>query len=135
LSVADNARDAISLHVSASSERQECRTKAGIKKRSKHEILKFHNVYASFGNVVIFRRGTGYTFTFPSYFVSDCHITTKTKHFPQIILYPFTLKFIYWKNESFSMTTPYITYTVFRLIKTTIYNTLNSTKSTMKMYL
>jgi uncharacterized MAPEG superfamily protein len=54
LSVADNARDADFLHVSASSERQECVNKTGLKNRSKHEILQFHEVYVSFCNVVIF---------------------------------------------------------------------------------
>ena len=44
MSVADNARDADFLHVSASSERQGCRNKTELKKRSKHEILKFHDV-------------------------------------------------------------------------------------------
>jgi len=87
LSLADNARDTEFLQVSASSERQEYANKqTGLKKRSKHEMFKFNDVYISFCNVVIFRRGSVYTFTFPSYFVSDCHITTKTKHFPQIIL-------------------------------------------------
>jgi len=33
LSAADNARDAVLLHVFASSERQECGNKTGIKKR------------------------------------------------------------------------------------------------------
>jgi len=37
LSVADNAGDAVLLHVSDSSERQECGNKTGIKKRTEHE--------------------------------------------------------------------------------------------------
>jgi hypothetical protein len=45
LFVADDAGDAVLLHVSASSERQECGNKTGLKKRTKHEILKHHNVY------------------------------------------------------------------------------------------
>jgi len=44
LSVADNAGDAVLLHVSASSETQECGNKSGLKKRTKHEILKQHDV-------------------------------------------------------------------------------------------
>jgi hypothetical protein len=44
LSVADNARYAVLLHVSASSERQEWgNTTAIMKKRKRHQILK-HNV-------------------------------------------------------------------------------------------
>jgi hypothetical protein len=40
-SVADNARDAILLHVSASSERQECDNKRRpVKKRKNHQVLK-----------------------------------------------------------------------------------------------
>jgi len=37
LCVAGNARDAVLLHVSAPSERQECGNTSGIKKRTKHE--------------------------------------------------------------------------------------------------
>jgi hypothetical protein len=41
LTVADNARDAVFLHVSASSERQECGIKIGlIKKKTKQVALK-----------------------------------------------------------------------------------------------
>jgi hypothetical protein len=45
LSVADNARDVVLLHVSATSERQECGNKTELKKTKKHEILKHHDVY------------------------------------------------------------------------------------------
>jgi hypothetical protein len=45
LSASDNARDAVLLHVFASSERNECGNKAGLKKRTKHEILKHHDIY------------------------------------------------------------------------------------------
>jgi hypothetical protein len=40
LSVADNAGDAVLLHVSASSERQEFGNKSGLKKGTKYEIYK-----------------------------------------------------------------------------------------------
>jgi predicted MFS family arabinose efflux permease len=82
LSVADNAGDAVFLHVFASSERQEWGNKTGLKKRTKREILKHHDVYVSFNIVVLFHGGSWYTFTFTSYFVSDYHIKTKTKHTP-----------------------------------------------------
>jgi hypothetical protein len=40
LSVADNARDAVLIHVSTSNERQECGNKTGaMTKRAKHQIL------------------------------------------------------------------------------------------------
>jgi hypothetical protein len=40
LSVADNARDAVLIHVSTSNERQECGNKTGtMMKRAKHQIL------------------------------------------------------------------------------------------------
>jgi len=39
LSASDNARDAVFLHVFASSERQECGNKTGPKQRTKHETL------------------------------------------------------------------------------------------------
>jgi hypothetical protein len=87
LSIADNARDAVLLHVFASGERQECKNKTGLKKNTKFEILKHHDVYVSFCIVVLFHRVSGYTFTITSYFKSDHHIKTKTKHLPQIILY------------------------------------------------
>jgi hypothetical protein len=86
LSVADNARDAVFLHVSASSEKQERRNETEIKKRTKHEILKHHDVYVSLCIVVLFHSVSGYTFTFTSYFMSDYHIKTKTKQLSQIIL-------------------------------------------------
>jgi hypothetical protein len=85
LSVADNARDAVFPHVSASSERQECGNKTGLKTRTKHENLKHHDVYVSVGIVVLFHRVSGYTFTITSYFMSDKHINTKTKQL-QIVL-------------------------------------------------
>jgi len=71
LSVADNAGDVVLLHVSASSERQECGNKSWLKKRTKHEILKHHEVYASFFVVILFQRLSGYTFTVTSYFTSE----------------------------------------------------------------
>jgi len=43
LYVADNAGDAVILHVSASSEGQECGKETKLKKRTKHEILKHHD--------------------------------------------------------------------------------------------
>jgi hypothetical protein len=86
LSVADNARDAVFLHVSASSEKQERRNETELKKRTKHEIVKHHDVYVSLCIVVLFHSVSGYTFTFTSCFISDNHIITKTKHLPQIIL-------------------------------------------------
>jgi len=43
LSVADNAGDAVLLHVSASSERQECGNKSELKKTTKRETLKQHD--------------------------------------------------------------------------------------------
>ena len=46
--VSDNARDAVLLHVSASSERQEEGNETGsIKKRTKRQILKINYVYGS----------------------------------------------------------------------------------------
>jgi hypothetical protein len=49
LSVADNAGDAVLLHVSASSERQEFGNKIGLKKRrTKHHILQHIDVYGFF---------------------------------------------------------------------------------------
>jgi len=79
LSVADNAGDAVLLHVSASNERQECGEKTGLKKRTKREILKHHNVCVSFCIVVLFHSITGYTFIFTSCFMSECHIKTTNK--------------------------------------------------------
>jgi hypothetical protein len=79
LSVADNAGDAVFLHISASSERQEWGNKTRLKKRTKHEILKHHDVYASFFVVVLFHRLSGYTLTVTSYFTSEYHIKTKHK--------------------------------------------------------
>jgi hypothetical protein len=87
LSAADNARDAVLLHVFASSERQECGNKGGLKKRTNHENLKHSEVYVSSCIVVLFHTVSGYTFTFISYIMSEYHIKTKTKHLPQIILY------------------------------------------------
>jgi hypothetical protein len=47
LSVADNARDDVLLHVSASSKRQECGNETGLKKkRTQHQIL---NTFMSMG--------------------------------------------------------------------------------------
>jgi len=71
LSVTDNARDSVFLHVLASNERQECRNKTGLKKRRKHDILKQHDVCVSIRIVVLFHTESGYTFTFTSYFMSD----------------------------------------------------------------
>jgi hypothetical protein len=46
LSVADNARDVVLLHVPASSERQEWRNETGLKRRRiKGRILKLSDVY------------------------------------------------------------------------------------------
>jgi hypothetical protein len=50
--IADNARDSVLLHVSASSERQERGNKTGLKKSTKHEMLKHHNVCESLFLVV-----------------------------------------------------------------------------------
>jgi hypothetical protein len=48
LSVADNARDAVLLHVSASSKEQERADKTGItKKRMEHQIMKLSDVHGS----------------------------------------------------------------------------------------
>jgi hypothetical protein len=55
-SVADNAGNTILLHVFASSERQECGNQTELKKRTKHEILKHHDVYVSFFLVGLFHR-------------------------------------------------------------------------------
>jgi hypothetical protein len=44
LCVADNARDAVLLHVSVASERQECGNKPGLNKRTKHETLKLQDI-------------------------------------------------------------------------------------------
>jgi hypothetical protein len=85
LSIADNARDAVLLHVSPSNERQECENKTGLKKNTKFEILKHHDVYVSFCTVVLFHRVPGYTFT--SRRILSLIITLKIK-LPQIILYP-----------------------------------------------
>jgi len=79
LSVTDNAGDAVLLHVSASSERQKCGNKSGLKKITKHDILKHHDVYVSFFVVVLFHRVSGYTFTVTSYFTSEYHIKTTNK--------------------------------------------------------
>jgi hypothetical protein len=57
LSVADNARDAVLLHVSASNERQECRNKSGaMTKRAKHQILANSEVCVPIVLLVSFNR-------------------------------------------------------------------------------
>jgi len=76
LSVADNAGDAVLLHVSAPSERQEWGNKSGLKKRTKHEISKHHDVCGSFCIVVLFHKVSWYTFIFTSCFMSENHIKT-----------------------------------------------------------
>jgi len=80
LSVTDNAGDAVFLHVPASSERQECLNKTGLR-REQLEILKHLDVYISMCIVVLFHTVSGYTFTFTSYFISDYHIKTKQNTF------------------------------------------------------
>ena len=79
MSAADNARDAVLLHVFASSERQECGNKTGLKTRTNHEILKHYDVNVSLCIVVLFHTVSGYTFTFTSYFMSEYHIKTTNK--------------------------------------------------------
>jgi hypothetical protein len=58
LPVSDNARDVVLLHVSASSERQECGNKTELKKTKIHEKLKHHDVYVSFFLVGLFHRAS-----------------------------------------------------------------------------
>ena len=72
MSVADNERDAVLLHVSASSERQN-----GKRNRIKEENtlnLKTPHDYVTFLQVIL----AGYTVTFTSYLMSDYHITKNT---------------------------------------------------------
>jgi hypothetical protein len=45
LSVADNAGDAVLLHVSAASEGQEFGNQTGLKNRTKHQIIKHSDVH------------------------------------------------------------------------------------------
>jgi len=45
LSVADNAGDAVLLHVSAASERQEFGNKTGLKERTKHQFIKHSDIH------------------------------------------------------------------------------------------
>jgi hypothetical protein len=70
LSVADNAGDAVLLHVSASSERQECGNKIGLKKTKKHQILKRSHIYVAYFLVVLVHTVSRYTFTLTSYVMS-----------------------------------------------------------------
>ena len=79
MSVADNAGDAVLLHVPASSERQECGKKTELKEKRKREILKHHDVNVSFCFVVLFHRLSGYTFTFTLGVMSEYHIKTTNK--------------------------------------------------------
>jgi len=133
LSVADNAGDAVFLLVSASNERPECGIKAELKKGTKPEILKQQDVLVSFCIVVLFHRYSGHTFIFTRDLMSDCH--TQKKTFLKLFSTLVKKICICWKNESFSMTTPKISYKVFTLHLDTIYKMLNTTKSFMKMYL
>jgi len=92
LSVTDNAGNAVFLHVSASSERQECGNKSELKKGTKRDILKHHDVYVSvclvvLFHVVLFHTVSGHIYTFTSYYLSEYHIKTTNKTPPQIILY------------------------------------------------
>ena len=92
MSVADNAGDAVFFHVSASSERQECGNKTEIKKATKREILKQHDVYVSVCLIVLFRvvlfhTVSGHIYIFTSNYLPNITLKQQTKHLPQIILY------------------------------------------------
>jgi len=100
LSASDNAGDPVLLHVFASSERKEFGNETRLKKRTKHQTLKHHDVYVSLCIVVLFHRVSGYTFTFTSYFMSEYYIKTTSKNtFLKLSSILVTPKCVLWKNK------------------------------------